>query len=63
MADTKRGRERNGQKKREQLIKQEIHASLGPNEEPTEPAEEAPEVTDTDLDHVSVTNGDESLDR
>lgn len=63
MGDTKRGRERKGQKKREQLIEQEIDASLGADEEPPEPAEEAPEVTDTDLENVSVTNANESLDR
>lgn len=60
MGDTKRGRERNGQKKREQLIEQEIDASLGADEEPPEPSEEAPDVSTTDLDNVSVTTADES---
>lgn len=63
MGDTKRGRERKGQKKREQRIEQEIHASLGADEEPPEPAEEVPEIRDTDVDNVSVTNADDSLDR
>jgi hypothetical protein len=60
MGDTKRGRERKGQKKREQLIEQEIDASLGADEEPPEPEETVPDVSETDLEHVSVIRTDDS---
>ena len=54
MGDTKRGREQKGQKKREQLIRQEIDETLGADEEPPEPTEEEPEIEGTELENVSV---------
>lgn len=59
MGDTKRGRERKGKKKREQLIEQEISSTLGADETPPEPDEEVPEVTDPDLENVSVIRAEE----
>lgn len=63
MGDTKRGREQKGKKKREQLIEQEISTTLGADEEPPEPEEEIPDVTDPDLENVSVTTAAESGDK
>ena len=60
MGDTKRGRERKGRKKREQLIEQEISTTLGADENPPEPEETVPEVDRPDLENVSVTRSDES---
>lgn len=54
MGDTKRGRERKGRKKREQLVRQEIDQSLRADETPPEP-ESVPEVEEPDLENVTVT--------
>lgn len=40
MGDTKRGRERKGQKKREQLRQRELERTLEASDEPPEPVEE-----------------------
>ncbi|AAG18955.1 MULTISPECIES: hypothetical protein [Halobacterium] len=39
MGDTKRGRERTGKKKREQLRKRDVERSLQATNEPTDPPE------------------------
>ncbi|MDR5656874.1 hypothetical protein RH831_06735 [Halodesulfurarchaeum sp. HSR-GB] len=57
MGDTKRGRERKGQKKREQRIRQEIDETLDADDEPPVSDAESPEVTETDLENVSVVTG------
>jgi hypothetical protein len=59
MGDTKRGRERKGEKKREQLIEQEISTTLGADEEPPEPEDAVPEVDSPDLENVSVIRSDD----
>ncbi len=59
MGDTKRGREQKGKKKREQLIEQEISTTLGADEEPPDPEEEIPDVTDSGLENVSLITADE----
>ena len=59
MGDTKRGRERKGEKKREQLIEQEISTTLGADEEPPEPDEDVPEISNPELENVSVTRTEE----
>lgn len=58
MGDTKRGRERKGKKKREQLIEQEISSTLGADETPPEPEEPVPDVSDPDLENVSVSRAE-----
>jgi hypothetical protein len=40
MGDTKRGRERQGQKKREQLRRQEVERTLEADETPPDPQED-----------------------
>ena len=59
MGDTKRGRERKGKKKREQHIEQEIDATLHADDQPPEPDEEVPDIRETDMENVSVTETDE----
>ncbi|AOW80528.1 hypothetical protein HTSR_1352 [Halodesulfurarchaeum formicicum] len=54
MGDTKRGRERKGQKKREQRIRQEIDETLDAADEPPVSDAESPDVTETDLENVSI---------
>jgi len=49
MGDTKRGRERNGKKKREQLRSREVERTLEATNEPAEPPE-FPEEEEIDLD-------------
>lgn len=46
MGDTKRGRERQGQKKREQLRMREVERTLEATDEPSE----APELPDDEID-------------
>lgn len=58
MGDTKRGRERKGKKKREQRIEQEISSTLDASETPPDQEEEIPEVTEFDLENVSVIPAD-----
>ena len=50
MGDTKRGRERKGKVKREQLRRREISETLSADEEPPEPDELAPEEGDVDIE-------------
>ncbi|MGM0371335.1 MAG: hypothetical protein ACQEQJ_02380 [Halobacteriota archaeon] len=54
MGDTKRGRERKGQKKREQRIRQEIDETLDADDEPPVSDAESPDVTEADLENVSI---------
>ncbi|MFW5905757.1 MAG: hypothetical protein ACOCUO_02820 [archaeon] len=63
MGDTKRGRERKGKKKREQHIEHEIDATLDADDEPPEPADDVPDVLETDLENVSVTKADKQTER
>ncbi len=59
MGDTKRGRERTGHKKREQLREKEITAALEADEEPPDPEHDVPTTPETDLDFVTVTKAED----
>ena len=50
MGDTKRGRERKGKVKREQLRRREITETLSADEEPPEPEELPPEIDDVEIE-------------
>lgn len=52
MGDTKRGRERQGQKKREQLRNREVERTLEATDEPSE----APELPDDEIEFGEETS-------
>ncbi|MFB6110036.1 MAG: hypothetical protein ABEJ60_04085 [Halodesulfurarchaeum sp.] len=62
MGDTKRGREQQGQKKREQLIRHEIDETLDADEEPPDPATEEPDIEETELENISLQRAEDADD-